>query len=629
MVALSADVLALGALAALLLPMVGGLANGLGGSRMVAAAPWLAVGAMAGAWSAALISAAAVLSGQTLDLELYRWIHVGQVHIAVGLLVDQLTAVMVVVLTTVGLAAHLYAVGSMRGEEEAPRFFALLNLSVGAALLVVLASSYALMYVGWAGVGVCSFLLIGFHRQKATASAAAARAALIDRIGAAGFALGMLWLLLDLGTLDCDGAGQQVAGLAGNSATAVCLLFFVAAAARSAQVPFHLWIADVAQAPPAAAALICAATAGTGGAYLIARAHELFARSSAASQTMAVLGITTALLAATMALAARNPFRALGHAAASQLGFVFAALGLGVWSAGVYHLCAQAVFTALLLLGLGSAVRVSSEPEDLADMGGLRARLPVTFWCFLVGALAMAGVPPLAGFWSRNQILTAALDSGHLALWTVGCAAAWFTALYSFRLVFRVFLGRPCAAATTRPEGREAPLSTILPLIFLAILCAGGGLVGLVAATQVGARALAPLLGWAQAAGVPTVPHAALALVSTGVAVAGILLAWALYGRAAVTPSRVDPGLLGRLPAREYYLPEAGVRLVLAPVMATARFLWDVVDTIFIELICVHGSALCVRALAWGLARAQTGAVGSYALVAAIGVAVMLLSLTR
>jgi len=617
-----ADLLLIYALVALGAPLGGALINGLLGSWTGAGARWIGLGAMVGFGVAAGLLGAEAFAGRALDVDLYTWISSGEVEIAAGVQVDGLTAALLAALAGVGLAVHVYAARGAAGALV----FCLLNLSTFAAALVLVANSYGLVYVGWGLLGVCSYLLVG-GGEGAEAREAARRAFVVDRVGDAALGVGLLLLLARTGSLGLEAVG--VLEPADEMTTWIGLLFFLGAATKAAQVPLHFWLVHAMAGPAPANALVHAGAMGMAGAYLLVRVQPLYALSPTAGQVVAVAGMATALLAALMALAAADVKQVLAHSTTSQLGLVFAAAGLGECRAGVFHLLVHTFCKGLLFLSADSAIRALAGERNLRQMGGLRRRLPITFWTFLIGVWATAGIPPFSGFWSYVALLLSVHDGGHTILWGTGCVVVLLTALYGFRLFFVAFAG-------AEPEDRDAeavaesPALITAPLVALAILAAGAGVVGYPWGGGLIDRMLEPALGGARSAAGGGLPFPALVAIPAGAAVGGAALAWAACVKFASDPARQDSGGVRRLFAEQCYVEAACDRLIVRPLRALASFVWDVVDSLLIDLLCVNGSALFTRGLGWALARLQTGQVGFYALVMVVGaVAVLFYAMAR
>jgi NADH-quinone oxidoreductase subunit L len=410
-----------------------------------------------------------------------HWINLGALHIDFSFVLDQLSLVMLLVITGVGFLIHIYSVGYMHDEPGYARYFSFLNLFLFFMTVLVLAGNILLMFVGWEGVGLASYLLIGFYFQKNSAAAAGKKAFIVNRIGDFGFLIGIFLLLANFGTLTF---AEIASNLAANPAwqggilTVICLCLLLGATGKSAQLPLYIWLPDAMEGPTPVSALIHAATMVTAGVYMIARTHVLFDHSPFALGVVAIVGAATALFAATIALVQNDIKRVLAYSTISQLGYMFLACGVAAYSAGIFHLMTHAFFKALLFLAAGSVIHSLGGQQDLRKMGGLRKKLPVTFWTMTVAVFAIAGFPPLAAFFSKDAILYAAFLHGTIgkALWFVGILTALLTSFYMFRLWYLTFMGE---SRSPDVHAHESPWSMLGPLVILALLSIGGGWIGI------------------------------------------------------------------------------------------------------------------------------------------------------
>lgn len=606
----------IGAIAVLVAPLLSALVNMLWGRHLGNKAHIPALVGMTVAWVASIVLLIGSIEGHVLSVRGYTWLALGRWTIDLGLQVDALTAATLVTFTIIGLAAQVCAIGQLRGEAAYARYFALVDFAAAAAAALVLADNFATLLVAWTALGLCSCLLIGFRRDDETAVAAAAKTAVFELVSTALFALGLWGLLAERGGVSF--AALEVDSGAMAHVAPIALLLCGAVACRSAQFPWHTWTADATAAPAPASVWIHALSGGLAGVYILARTQPLLAASPLASQVLAGVGIATALLAIFLALVAADLRRVLAYVAASQFGFVFAALGLGAYVAGVFHGFVLAFALALLFLASGAIGRAAPQIEDVWKMGGLGKHIPAVFWTFMSAALVLAGALPVSGFWSRNDVLTAALDAGDLAVWIAGCAASLATSLCAFRLIFLVFWGEPRSDAATRVG--KLPASMYVALAILAFVCIALGGVGYPPGGGFINRFLEPVLGVFAQAGKGGLPHTALMAVTTSTAILGAVLAWALYGRSAPDPARDRSGALLQLLTAEYYVETVYKHLLVRPLQAFARFLWDFVDTVVLDLLLVNGSALCIRGVGWILGRLHNGQVGTYVLIAVAGV---------
>ena len=433
-----------------LLPFLGFLVNALFGRRLSKGVSGLvACGAMLGSFLFAVAAAWPILTGATgaVETTLYSWIASGDVHVPLAFRVDPLAALMVLVVTGIGFLIHVYSTAYMHEETdgEYARYFSYLNLFAAFMLVLVLGANFVVMFVGWEGVGLCSYLLIGFWFKKKSATDAGKKAFVVNRVGDFAFIVGMLLLFREFGTLDFHSVAVRAAGMTPEATfglvSLITLLFFIGATGKSAQIPLYVWLPDAMEGPTPVSALIHAATMVTAGVYMIGRNAELFSLAPQTLQVVAVIGACTALMAGTIGLVQNDIKRVLAYSTVSQLGYMFLAMGVGAFSAGIFHLYTHAFFKALMFLGSGAVIHALHGEQDMRYMGGLKKDLPITYWTFLVGALAIAGVPGLSGFFSKDEILFSTFYKGHTVLWVLGALTALLTATYMFRLVYMTFFG--------------------------------------------------------------------------------------------------------------------------------------------------------------------------------------------
>jgi len=647
-------------------PLLGFLLNaGLGRRLNKSQSAALAVGAMIASFGVSLVAVFRLLG---LDAEPsaivqrgFNWITSGELVVDLTLRLDPLSALMIVVVTGVGLLIHIYSTSYMHDERasEYARYFSYLNLFAAFMLVLVLGANLLVMFIGWEGVGLASYLLIGFWYTKKSATDAGKKAFIVNRIGDAGFVLGVLALFARFGTLDFQEIARQVTGLRPETGfgplSLAALLLFVGAAGKSAQIPLYVWLPDAMEGPTPVSALIHAATMVTAGVYMIGRSAVLFSHAPATLALVAVVGVLTAFLAATVALVQTDIKRVLAYSTVSQLGYMFLAMGVGAYGAGIFHLYTHAFFKALLFLGAGAVIHGLSGEQDLRRMGGLRRELPLTYWTFLVGALAIAGVPGLAGFFSKDEILFRTYAGGHVTLWGVGLVTSLLTAVYMFRLVFTVFHGGPRLPDRTAVHDPPRPMA--IALVALAIGSILAGYLGLPHALGGSNRLLAFLepsflasnvspgparpaepsgLGLPQGGGLrereaaagEEAPGLELGLmgVSTVVALGGIGLAVFLFLSA---PRAVDvigerARLLRRILVNKYYVDEVYDRTIVGPIRAIAeRGLWKGVDVGLIDG-AIDGLGSAFVALGGLIRRIQTGSVRAYAASLVFGVVLIL-----
>jgi NADH-quinone oxidoreductase subunit L len=605
------------------LPLLGALLNmGLGritGRR----AHWIAVPAVAVSFvMACAIFPRARAGGFTTTL--YSWIVAGDFDASVTALVDPLTGVMLLVVTGVGLLIHLYSIGYMHGDPGYARFFAYLNLFLFSMTMLVLAGNFLLLYVFWEAVGLCSYLLIGFWYQRESAANAGKKAFIVNRVGDFGFGLAIMWIWTALGTLDYAAVFKGAETLAPATATGIALLLFMGACGKSAQVPLHVWLPDAMEGPTPVSALIHAATMVTAGVYMVARSHVIFERSGVALDVVLWIGVVTAVFAASVGLVQTDIKRVLAYSTVSQLGYMFAAVGLGAYAVGIFHLITHAFFKALLFLGAGSVIHGLGGEQDLRKMGGLAPRMVTTTITMTIGAAGLAGFPGLAGFFSKDEILAAAFHANR-AVWALLLAGAFMTAFYTFRLVFLAFLGAPRMSKEVAHHIHESPAVMTVPLIVLSVLTIVAGWV-LGVPSDDGTRLqriLAPVLPLhgAEHGGVAGIM---LLVLSVVVALAGIVLAWFMYGGVPVRPDAIGQPrtALHRVLLNAWYVDSLYDRAIVRPLFALSGFLAGVFDTRVVDG-AVNGVGRLVTAWAAGLRRLQTGYVVNYALTMLAGAVIL------
>jgi NADH-quinone oxidoreductase subunit L len=542
----------------------------------------------------------------------YEWIAAGPVRVPLSLLVDNLSSVMMLVVTGIGSLIHIYSVGYMAHDEDRVRYFSYLNLFTFFMLLLVMGGSLPLMFVGWEGVGLCSYLLIGFWFRKQSASDAGMKAFVVNRVGDAGLILGMILAFDRFGSLDLVDLATNAAALAPEvgvgAITVVCLLLFVGACGKSAQIPLHVWLPDAMEGPTPVSALIHAATMVTAGVYMVARLAPLYSLSPVAMDVVAVVGTATAVLGATVALVQTDIKRVLAYSTVSQLGYMFLACGVGAFGVAIWHLFTHAFFKALLFLGSGSVIHALSGEQDMRRMGGLRGRIPATFWTFVVGTAAIAGLPFLSGFYSKDAILAGTLAAHRPVLFGVALAVALLTAFYMARTVFLTFLGGYRGDPETGAHVHESPASMLVPLVLLALGSIAAGWVHV-------PEFVGPAF---RGAGEGHGGHPAwLPYVATAAAVLGIFGAHVLFQRGADIRELLHTRAKGlaRVLEAKYGFDLAYNWLAAHIVVGLSdRVLWRRLDVRVIDG-AVNGAAFVTERLAYGLRAAQTGLVRAYTLL--------------
>jgi NADH-quinone oxidoreductase subunit L len=662
-----------------LLPAAGFVVNGLLGPRVL---PRRAVGLVA--CSTVLLSFVLSLGaiwecgGRRVTETLYTWMPMG--HAADGSVVsidwayalDPLSAVMLLVVTGVGFLIHVYSVGYMVHEEQPAyaRFFAYLNLFMAMMLTLVLGASLPVVFVGWEGVGLCSYLLIGFYHDRMfdartgmTCADAGRKAFLTNRVGDVGFLLGMLLLFSTTGTLDIQGILGKVGTLGTGVCTAAALLLFLGACGKSAQIPLYVWLPDAMAGPTPVSALIHAATMVTAGVYVTCRMAPLYLAAPRAMMVVAVVGALTALFAASISLAQNDIKKVLAYSTVSQLGSMMLAAGVGAFGAGIFHLMTHAFFKALLFLGAGSVIHALSGEQDIRRMGGLDRRLPVTHATFAVGTLAIAGIFPLSGFFSKDKLLWLAFNRSPL-LWLLGAAGAFMTAFYMARLYILVFRGKERFSEEARHHLHESPRTMTIPLVILAVLSFVGGFVDIPEVLVPGLnsleRWLAPVFegGGAEGAGAVAAAHVShhsagveigMMVASLMVALAGLFFGWVFYEARPEMPDRlaVRVGGLYRVIVNKYFVDELYGKVLLAPYYALCRAsawfdAWVVdgvvnaagyvtlgtsytssgFDTYVVDGL-VNLAGYIVRGFSWVFRKIQTGIVQSYATAMVLGIFIL------
>jgi NADH-quinone oxidoreductase subunit L len=576
-------------------------------------------------------------SDRVITETLYTWMRVGDFSASVGYLLDPLSAVMILVVTGVGFLIHVYSTGYMAHDAGFRRFFLYLNLFMFSMLTLVLADNFLLMFVGWEGVGLCSYLLIGFWYERPSAARAGMKAFIVNRIGDFGFILGLLFLFVGTGSVQFRQVFENAPiAMAGTAAiTIATLLLFLGATGKSAQIPLFTWLPDAMEGPTPVSALIHAATMVTAGVYMVARCHVLFQMAPISMETVAVIGAATALFAATIGLAQNDIKRVLAYSTVSQLGYMFFACGVGAFDSGIFHVMTHAFFKALLFLGAGSVIHAMSDEQDLRKMGGLASKLPWTHGTMLVATIAIAGIPPFAGFFSKDEILHHAFASGHYGVWLAGLVGALLTAFYMFRLYILAFRGPSRISHEAEHHLHESPPSMIAPLVVLAVLSVIGGWVGL--PMQEGghlfARWLHPVFAGAPEAAAHEVSRTTewlLIGLSVGAAAVGILMAFRLYLRQPSLATALRERLAGvyRVLLNKYWVDELYDATVVRPTLALSNWFWRFWDTKVIDGF-VNGMAYTVEGVSAVLRLVQTGFVGTYALFITLGVAALILHFLR
>jgi NADH-quinone oxidoreductase subunit L len=608
------------------LPLVGAAILLLTGRRWRGWWPgWFGVGTIAGSFVFSVIAFASFVRNPSdhrggFVVHLWSWIHSGSFGANVDLRIDPLSLVMILTVTLVGTLIHIYSIDYMRGDPRFARFFGYMNLFVFFMLTLVLANNFLLLYLGWEGVGLCSYLLIGFWFERKAAADAAKKAFITTRIGDSAFLIGIIFVWLKFHSLDFGAVFHAAPGLANGTATVMALLLFAGAVGKSAQLPLHVWLPDAMEGPTPVSALIHAATMVTAGVYLVVRAHPIFEASATALTVVAVVGIVTAIYAGLSAIGQDDIKRMLAYSTISQLGFMFFGAGMGAYSAAIFLLVAHAFFKALLFLGAGSVMHaLPGEETDMVRMGGLRRAMPITAGTWVIAWLAMAGIPPLSGFFAKDQVVAAASQSGRIGLWYAALFGALLTAVYESRGTFMTFFGDP------RYEGHphDPPPRMRTVLVLLALGATGAGVLGLSATTGLIPKFLAPVVGATREARAGP-SELVLSVISVAVALAGITLAWFVY-----LSRRIDWLAIRARFARTkrtlmdgFYVNDFYSSAIVGPAKAVAAFSAYVFDRRVIDG-AVNGVGEVVGLAARVGRRVQTGFVRTYALgilVGAVGI---------
>lgn len=623
------------------LPLAAFFINILFGRRFIKdSAHWVSTIAVGLSWIISVITLFDVTKGRVINEDLYTWITSGDFKVSVGFLIDQLTSVMLIVVTTVSTLVHIYSIGYMHGDKGYYRFFSYLSLFTFSMLMLVMSNNFLQLYFGWEAVGLCSYFLIGFWYEKKSASDAGKKAFIVNRFGDFGFGLGVILIFLTLGSLHYLPVFGSVKGLVGKSfylfgyefdlLTVIALLLFCGAVGKSAQIPLHVWLPDAMEGPTPVSALIHAATMVTAGVFMVARCNPIFSLSGTAMTVVAVTGAVTALFAGTIALVQNDIKRIVAYSTVSQLGYMFLALGVGAYGAGIFHLYTHAFFKALLFLGAGSVMHAMSGELDIQKMGGLKRHMPLTYWTFLVASLSIAGFPGLAGFFSKDEILWRAYSSGSLGpvLFGIGAITALLTAFYSFRIIYVAFHGEFRGTHEQEHHLHESPAVMTIPLIILGIGAVASGWVG-----------ISPLLGGGDQFGhflEPVVGHPrgegshAEEMVIMGASVliglTGIALAAFFYLRKSDLAERVSEkfSFAYKVLFNKYYVDELYDYIIVRPVFWAAKnIIAGFTDGKIIEGI-VNGLPSLIGMFSLKLRRVQTGIVHQYAAIMVIGLFVII-----
>ncbi len=578
-------------------------------------------------------------SGLPVEVNLFDWISVGSFHIPFAFLVDQLSSIMLLIITGVGFLIHLYSIGYMHDDNGFGKFFAYLNLFVFFMLLLVMGSNYVVMFIGWEGVGLCSYLLIGFWYTNPSYADAAKKAFVMNRIGDLGFLLGIFLLVNTFGSTNFADIFPKAPGAvaAGAPIVLITLLLFVGAIGKSAQLPLFTWLPDAMAGPTPVSALIHAATMVTAGIYMIARSNILFTLAPDTMEVIAIIGLATAAFAALIALTQTDIKKVLAYSTVSQLGYMFLGLGVGAYTGAFFHVLTHAFFKALLFLGAGSVIHAMGGEQDMRKMGGLKSKIGITFWTMLVGTIAIAGIPPFSGFFSKDEILAAAFAHS-TTFYVVGVITAGLTSFYMFRMMYLTFWGKFRGTHEQEHHLHESPANMTIPLIVLAILSAVAGMIGVPAVMgghhELGAY-LAPVFEAShKILGEHELSHSTewiLMAVSVGIALAALGYAYSKYVSGAHVPvsDEEERPTLANLSHHKFYIDELYDKIIRKPLDAISVFFYKVVELLGIDGF-VNGLGKGTLETSNGLRLLQTGNVGFYIFMMVVGIiAILVYSLIK
>jgi NADH-quinone oxidoreductase subunit L len=609
-----------------LLPLLGFLINGLfRKSLSKSLSGIIGSGVILASFVISLVAFFEVKSGQIAVIPYFSFIHTGALQVDFAFQVDQLSSIFLLIITGVGFLIHLYSTAYMHDEDakDFAKYFAYLNLFVFSMLLLVLGANYVIMFIGWEGVGLCSYLLIGYWFKNNEYTSAANKAFIMNRIGDLGFLLAVFWLLQVIGTTDYHTVFANVSKLTPKEITGITLLLFVGATGKSAQIPLYTWLPDAMAGPTPVSALIHAATMVTAGVYMIARSNILFTLAPCTQSVITIIGLATAVLAATIALKQNDIKKVLAYSTVSQLGYMFVGLGVGAYTGAVFHVMTHAFFKALLFLGAGSVIHSMGGEQDMRKMGGLKKYMSITHLTFLLGCLAIAGMPPFSGFFSKDEILAAAFAKNPV-YWVVGVLTAFMTAFYMFRLHAMTFLGKFRGTHDQEHHLHESPAAITIPLIILAILAVVGGWIGIpevfVHNGDMLEKFLSPIFADSAAITVKPELSASTEYALMGVSVVGALIAllYAIskFGKYEETGA-AETGF-GKLLANKWYIDELYDAVIVRPLKRISAFLNNVVEKSGIDGF-VNGIGKGVNYSSRQIRLLQSGQVGNYVLLMVIG----------
>lgn len=613
-----------------LLPLIGFLINGLGRNNLSKTLTGIiGSGVILGSFLISVYVFFSVKGGNTHLAHYFDFINTAGLKVGFDFQIDQLSSLFLLIITGVGFLIHVYSTSYMHDEapKDFAKYFSFLNLFVFSMLLLVMGGNYIIMFIGWEGVGLCSYLLIGFWFKNNDFNNAAKKAFIMNRIGDLGFLLAVFWLLSKLGTVDYHQAFANVSKLSAFDITGITMLLFVGATGKSAQIPLYTWLPDAMAGPTPVSALIHAATMVTAGIYMIARSNILFTMAPATQTVIAVVGLATAILAATIALKQNDIKKVLAYSTVSQLGYMFLGLGVGAYTGAVFHVMTHAFFKALLFLGAGSVIHAMGGEQDMRNMGGLKKYMSITHITFLLGCLAIAGMPPFSGFFSKDEILAGAFAKNPL-LWGVGVLGALMTAFYMFRLYAMTFLGKFRGTHDQEHHLHESPAAITFPLIILAVLAVVGGWIGIPEFMLHGGHRLEAFLEpiFAQSNAIAAkheLSHSTEYLIM-GLSVAGALIAllyaWNKFSRYEKT--NLEETGIGKVLANKWYVDELYDAIVVKPLQSLATFFNNVIEKNVIDGF-VNGVGKAVNYGSRQIRLIQSGQVGTYVLLMVFGILIL------
>ena len=613
-----------------MLPLLGFLINGLGRKQVSKTmAGIIGSGTVFLSFLLSLYVFFSVKGGNTHVAHYFDFINITALKIGFDFQIDQLSSIFLLIITGVGFLIHVYSTAYMHEEEskDFAKYFAYLNLFVFSMLLLVMGANYVIMFIGWEGVGLCSYLLIGYWFKNTNYNIAAKKAFIMNRIGDLGFLLAVFWLISKLGSVDFHDVFASVSKLSTTEITGITLLLFIGAMGKSAQIPLYTWLPDAMAGPTPVSALIHAATMVTAGIYMIARSNILYTMAPVTQSVVAIVGLSTAILAATIALKQNDIKKVLAYSTVSQLGYMFLGLGVGAYTGAVFHVMTHAFFKALLFLGAGSVIHAMSGEQDIRNMGGLKKYMSITHITFLLACLAIAGMPPFSGFFSKDEILAAAFVKNPL-LWGVGVAGAMMTAFYMFRLYAMTFLGKFRGTHEQEHHVHESPGAITIPLIILAILSVIGGWIGIPEIFMHGGHRLeeflAPVFAQSNAIAVKhEISHSKeymLMGISVALALVALLYAWKKFSNYQKTDA-TETGL-GKVLENKWYVDELYDSIIVKPVQSLAKYFNNVLEKKGIDGF-VNGVGKAVNYSSRQIRLIQTGQVGTYILLMVLGILVL------